>query len=156
MATYRLVPEEDWRALVDAVERAQEIVEKHADASRLEMKLPANDSARKQRPTPSEAESPGGRKKYRISRSMPYTRVVDEEVEENEFSLDEAWEIVRPLIETDAKRPRDGLRTALERDEKYERADRDGEIWYRRIDPEQTKLTRAHEDESPATAVRTE
>lgn len=71
---------------------------------------------------------------YVISRTSKYSYadVVDREIEDEEFSLDDAWRRVKPLIESEAKRPRDSFRQSLDNDERFERVEDRPGTWFRR------------------------
>lgn len=78
--------------------------------------------------------------KYKIGRTEQthsYADVVWREFKMPEFPLDEAWEAVKDIIDTDAKRPRDSFRQSLNNDERFRKVKRSDGIWYQRVDMEQ-------------------
>lgn len=83
--------------------------------------------------------------KYEISRTSTYSYadVADREIDAQEFSLQDAWRKIEPLIRTKAKRPRDSLRQSLDNDRRFERIEDRPGTWFRRRDVD-----------SPATAKK--
>lgn len=86
-------------------------------------------------------------KLYKIGRARgqhSYSEVAWREVEKPEFTLDEGWRIVEPIIITKSDRGRDSFRRSLDRDERFTRVEKDdNEIWFRRRDANQMELQEA-------------
>lgn len=128
MQKYRILPEETFQELRRLVDRVTEVMAEAGELNLPESMVRAADDER------GDGAWSGSRATYRISRSeWQYVDVVEKEMEEEIFSLDELWNAVGPLIETDNKRPRDSLRNALDRDDRYERLEDRSGVWWRRV-----------------------
>lgn len=83
---------------------------------------------------------PEGTREYEIglrNDQYGYDEVAALELDRDVFSLDWAWDRLEPLVQTDAKRPRDAFRQSLDRSDRFERVDRDEKgVWWRRVDGE--------------------
>lgn len=83
-------------------------------------------------------------KLYKIGRARgqhSYSEVAWREIEQPEFTLDEGWETVEPIVITKSDRARDSFRRSLDRDERFTRVEKDdNEIWFRRRDANQMEL----------------
>lgn len=72
---------------------------------------------------------------YRIGKGgWKYADVVVKIVPEAEFSFAEMYQRVKPRINVKGARPRDSMRVALDRDDRFERIEDRDELWYRRVD----------------------
>lgn len=156
MAQYRLVPEDKYRELVALAERFGNIAQTIAGAPRMELNLPGESVAtsppppeRPGRPAPTHTAWSG--KKYRVSRKRGDWSWADVAAQEmsGTFSLDEAVNKLFPMIDTSATRPRDSLRVALDRDDRFKRVDRGDEVCYQRVDPAQLDIDSASSQGGP-------
>jgi hypothetical protein len=76
---------------------------------------------------------PGDAEKYRITRRTTYADVVLREVPYEEFTAEEAWETIRPLIRQPPERGRESMRRSLENDARFERVRTPRGVRYRKL-----------------------
>ncbi len=65
--------------------------------------------------------SPSDAGLYRITRRMTYADVVLRAVVREEFTADEAWRTIRPLIHEPPERARESMRRSLDNDPRFDR-----------------------------------
>lgn len=139
MKHYRIIPADRFEELMDIVDQAAELLEQAGELQLPEGRAEeAEDTGDGGEDSEKEMEYGwrGERAQYEISQAgWQYADVVVEEMSDDVFSLDQVWKKVGPLIATKSSRARDGIRTALDRDERFERThgDREG-VWWRRVE----------------------
>ena len=79
------------------------------------------------------AAAPGEAGKYRITRRTTYADIVLREVPYEEFTAEEAWATIRPLIRQRTERGRESMRRSLENDARFERVRTSRGVLYRKL-----------------------
>jgi len=76
---------------------------------------------------------PGDAGKYRLTRRTTYADIVLREVPYEEFTAEEAWEAIRPLIRQPPERGRESMRRSLENDARFECVRTSRGVLYRKL-----------------------
>lgn len=118
-----LLPDEVLRELVVAAERlrAAKLAIDHVlmAVERLDPFLPEEARLGTVARSRSAGGTPGDAGKYRITRRTTYADVVLREVPHEDFSAEEAWETIRPLIRQPPERGRESMIRSLENDARF-------------------------------------
>lgn len=77
--------------------------------------------------------SPSDPAPYRITRRMTYADVVLRAVVREEFTADEAWQTIRPLIHEPPERARESMRRSLDNDPRFDRISTPHATRYRKL-----------------------
>jgi hypothetical protein len=133
---YRLVPESVFREFGAAVEdlyavrqAVDTLLETWAKLQSATRRLDPGESARYADEIEDQVAI------YEISKKVSYADVVAREVRVPEFSAEEAWGIIKPLIKAPSDRGRESLRRSLDNDLRYMRVKTpNGDRYRRRAD----------------------
>lgn len=119
-----LIPEPLLHELTAAAERLraarQAIDQVIAAVERIDPFLP-DDARLDAKVQGSTRRSPSDAGPYRITRRMTYADVVLRAVVREEFTAEEAWRTIRPLIHDPPERARESMRRSLDNDPRFDR-----------------------------------